>query len=507
MADFTIGDYQYTIRNGKACAQVVDKTKTSYADMTSTVTYNGNTYNVELGDGVTSDGCFSNCNNLTQAPKLASLATNMAGCFYNCTSLTIPPVIPNLVTNMYGCFNYCTNLIIAPDIPNLVDNLGYCFYNCINLKKVPNIPNSVTDMGYCFFRCENIVTAPAIPSAVTDTSFCFEYCFKLTGDVYVFGQPSYDTRYMFYQTILPITIKVANASDVSFWTEVATSYSNVLAEYDSSLVHIGDKINLKQLLTKIITQLKILIDGLFTYKECHEWGTQSTENIKAYNSWKNFIDFGNALSGNTSDTNYFTTNNSGFVCQKSGVYRLNASGHCNCTAGVSIAVRWYNTTRAAIVGDQRFFYDKNLTWMHYYVTSIGYINEGDTIAFQMQKYNPNNTTSYFRPSSLMTNFMYLGDEAVGERTNIEFTISDSTERIRDKFGTYFELQKPTDRTIIIRCLNNTNIKITNMSHNTLTNMTYSYVPGEKGVSAYVVGTNSSTISSVAGKITFTYEPK
>ena len=109
MADFTIGDYDYTIISGttNVSMEVHDDTKTSYADPTGTVVYDGVTYTV-----TSMYECFSECTNLVAPPALSNLTavTNMGECFYKCSSLTTPPDLSNLtlVTDMSYCFTFCT---------------------------------------------------------------------------------------------------------------------------------------------------------------------------------------------------------------------------------------------------------------------------------------------------------------------------------------------------------------------------------------------------------------
>ncbi len=123
MADFTIGDYKYTIESGttNVAVKVVDNTKSSYSNISSTVEYNSITYTV----------------------------TSLGDCFYGCTSLTEPPQIPNSVTDMYDCFYGCSSLINAPQIPNSVVDISECFMGCTSLKgniKVYNDPMSYIDI-------------------------------------------------------------------------------------------------------------------------------------------------------------------------------------------------------------------------------------------------------------------------------------------------------------------------------------------------------------------------
>ena len=201
MADFTIGDYDYTILSGtNVSVKVYNRTKTSYEDIPSTVTYGSTTYSV-----TDMSYCFYRCTSLTSAPSMPINVTNMSNCFYNCTSLTTAPSIPSSVTDMSYCFSDCTSLTSAPGIPASVINMRYCFrdctslttspnmsnatnvtnmsncfYGCTSLISAPNIPGNVTNMYCCFSKCTSLTSAPSIPSSVTDISICFHDCTSLT---------------------------------------------------------------------------------------------------------------------------------------------------------------------------------------------------------------------------------------------------------------------------------------------------------------------------------------
>lgn len=174
--DFTIGDYGYRILlNNRVGAIATDTTKTSYADIPSTVTYNGTTYTV-----TTLESTFYGCVNMVTPPSIPNTVTSMASCFRGCTSLATPPTIPNSVTAMGYCFSGCTSLTTPPIIPSGVTNIASCFQNCTSLTTAPTLPSGATYLGFCFENCVSLTTAPTIPSGVTDMTRCFSGCVSLT---------------------------------------------------------------------------------------------------------------------------------------------------------------------------------------------------------------------------------------------------------------------------------------------------------------------------------------
>lgn len=195
MATFTIGDYKYTTlgSDNRVSAAAADKTKTSYANMSNTVTYGGVTYTVTQ-----IDNCFRNCTSLVNPPTLPTTATYMASTFYKCTALQTAPLIPSGVTNMDYCFYGCTALKSAPyEIPGSVTSLKYCFSDCRLMESVPQLSSGPIYMNYCFSNCMSITTAPSIPASVTDMNHCFHSCRALTAAPSL-PQNVVDIGYCFY---------------------------------------------------------------------------------------------------------------------------------------------------------------------------------------------------------------------------------------------------------------------------------------------------------------------
>ena len=118
----------------------------------STVTYNGNTYNVTALATVSNHGTFESCNGLTSV------------------------TIPNSVTSIGNyAFYYCSGLT-SVIIPNSVTSIGSnAFDGCSGLTSV-NIPNSVINIGWSAFRgCSNLATV----------DFNADSCISMGGDYYV----------------------------------------------------------------------------------------------------------------------------------------------------------------------------------------------------------------------------------------------------------------------------------------------------------------------------------
>ena len=185
MASVIIGDYKYTTLGDGAQVNVVDKTKTQYDSILSSVTIDGSQYPV----------------------------TSLDRTFSGCTALTQAPTIPNSVTNMYGAFYNCSALTQAPTIPNGVYNLNNCFYGCTALTQAPTIPSSVRYVGSCFRRCT-----------------------ALAGNIEVYNIPDLQqSANIFGNTNNPIFI-IDKGSGETEWQDIASQYNNVHYEADDNPV-------------------------------------------------------------------------------------------------------------------------------------------------------------------------------------------------------------------------------------------------------------------------------
>ena len=273
-------DYDYTIELNVnpsfVKAKVKDKTKTSYANLVSPVSYRGSSNYILHSIEHCFEDCtnmmtsptlpsstsefynmkyaFKGCTSLTTAPTIPSSVTDMDGAFVDCTSLTTIPtdLIPLSVTNMYAIFYGCTNLTNTPTIPSNVNtllmtfrnctsltnvpvdlipssvrNMGYMFDGCTNLTNVPTIPSGVIDMSYAFNGCTNLINNSiiSIPSSVRNTKWSFSECTSLRGNIVVHNTPT-NFALMFRKTNNDIYI-VNRSGSSSPWTTIADTYSNV----------------------------------------------------------------------------------------------------------------------------------------------------------------------------------------------------------------------------------------------------------------------------------------
>ena len=151
----------------------------------STVTYEGQTYNVTsigpntfnecsslvsvvIPNSVTSIGysAFEKCFGLTSVTIPNTITTIESETFSGCTHLT-SMTIPNSVTSIsYSAFSACRSLT-SVTIPNGVSSIEQgTFQNCSGLTSV-TIPNSVTSIGKsAFYGCSDLISV-TIPNSVT----------------------------------------------------------------------------------------------------------------------------------------------------------------------------------------------------------------------------------------------------------------------------------------------------------------------------------------------------
>ena len=174
MADFRIGDYDYTIidaNNNYVQVETYDKTKSSYGALSSKIEYEGEEFTV----------------------------TSMSRCFYNCTSFDQSITIPESVTDMSNCFAWC-------------DSFNHSVV----------IPESVTNMSGCFGRCISFNQLIIIPESVTNVSICFGHCYSLNQYIICFNKPSVWTD-IFQGTTKEINIIAIGDDNYSTWQNLATN--------------------------------------------------------------------------------------------------------------------------------------------------------------------------------------------------------------------------------------------------------------------------------------------
>ena len=103
-------------------------------------------------------GCFYNCTNLVEAPKIPDTIKSIQNIFCGCSSLT-SITIPDSITSIKDrAFEDCSSLT-SITIPDSVTSIEYCaFENCSSLTSI-TIPDSVTSIGnYAFYDCSSLTT-------------------------------------------------------------------------------------------------------------------------------------------------------------------------------------------------------------------------------------------------------------------------------------------------------------------------------------------------------------
>ena len=186
---FELGDYRYKYMYSSGDIsfniKVIDKTKTTYSAINSTVKVN-NEYRY---------------------------VTSMSSCFQDCTSFNQAITIPSSVTDMYSCFQGCTSFNQAITIPNSVTYMGYCFYGCTSFNKSITIPSSITDIRYCFRNCTSLTGAIRINSNPGSYTDMFKDTVK---EIVLLGS----------STLLNSFATTANNHNVYVWTLTAQPTAN-----------------------------------------------------------------------------------------------------------------------------------------------------------------------------------------------------------------------------------------------------------------------------------------
>lgn len=159
---------------------------------------------------------FEGCSSLKSAPDMSRCTRllDVERAFSDCYSLVTPPILPTSVTNAVQLCSDCIELQQTPDLtqcnalldttemfagctkmrrvtlPPNVRIMNSMFRDCINLKNMPEIPESVTDMAYSFSGCVSMKKGTIIPRNVEKAESCFDGCLKLTGILWIDGNPS-----------------------------------------------------------------------------------------------------------------------------------------------------------------------------------------------------------------------------------------------------------------------------------------------------------------------------
>ena len=141
---------------------------------------------------------FSECNSLTQAPKLPATILKDS-CYYSmfekCESLATAPELPamTMARDCYASmFRGCLNLTEAPSLPAM-ELAPRCyssmFSDCKNMEVAPELPaTELADSCYTtmFTACEKLKKAPDLPAKKLASNcyfFMFERCFGIESAV------------------------------------------------------------------------------------------------------------------------------------------------------------------------------------------------------------------------------------------------------------------------------------------------------------------------------------
>ncbi len=164
-ADYTEGDYTYTVANGQA---TITDFNSSFSGALSITSFLGGCPVTSIGDYA-----FEECTGLTSVTIPGSVKNIRLRAFAWCTGLN-DVVIPNSVTTFgASAFESCHGLT-SVTIPNSVTSIGdYAFYDCIGLNTL-SIGSGVTSIGASAFEYCASLTSVAIPnnvSSIGDSAF------------------------------------------------------------------------------------------------------------------------------------------------------------------------------------------------------------------------------------------------------------------------------------------------------------------------------------------------
>lgn len=266
-ATIIIGDYQYSIRDYDipytepyTRAEVVDKTKTAYAPVPESISYQGKSYNVD-----SLQNAYSGCVNLLSAPSIPNGVRSMERTFAGCVNMVSPPTsLPTSLRTITECFEGCVSMTSPPAIiPDVGDSFIYgktyerlflncrslktaptfqgtdvssmyrCFEGCSALEEFPILPTfDSADLELCFSGCASLPASVSLPSGISDMTKCFNGCTSLQ-EVHVNSTPVGYTD-IFANTENPIFIVNAGSASASTWQAIANQYSNVHYEADDN---------------------------------------------------------------------------------------------------------------------------------------------------------------------------------------------------------------------------------------------------------------------------------
>ena len=155
-----------SLSNGGWGVSVLDKSKTKYSNMLSSI--NGN-------DVINLTFTYAQCTNLLNTPELSSKTKDMSYTFFCCESLTTVSNLPSNVKNLVSTFDQCYSLINVSSIPSSVINMKRTFGCCESLLKAPDMSKAVnvTNMYGTFEECELLSGEIEINCNPIEYEYCF----------------------------------------------------------------------------------------------------------------------------------------------------------------------------------------------------------------------------------------------------------------------------------------------------------------------------------------------
>ena len=196
--DFKVDGIYYKLTYGAAEVYWGENKYTGDIVIPSTVTYNGNTYQVRyIGKeafrdctSLTSitipymlridDYAFYGCSNLTSVKFTGNVLFFGTGVFAHCSSLTTVTLPDNVTTIYTEMFTDCSKLesVTIPGILTKIEH--HAFSGCSSLKTF-SIPSSVTTIEHCVFMDCTSLTSVTIPKGITALyGSLFRGCTQLT---------------------------------------------------------------------------------------------------------------------------------------------------------------------------------------------------------------------------------------------------------------------------------------------------------------------------------------
>ena len=141
-----IDGINYIFNSSNHTAKVIAGFYFGDIDIPSSVSYNGNSFDVVSIE----EKAFNGCINLTSVSMANSITTIGEKAFTGCTSLLSVGLSNSITSIESSTFKNCTSLTSIV-IPNSITNIGNsAFEGCASLANIV-IPNSVSSIGYNAF--------------------------------------------------------------------------------------------------------------------------------------------------------------------------------------------------------------------------------------------------------------------------------------------------------------------------------------------------------------------